>query len=150
MPTPNRPTTDKDVAARRSSDEAVLAEMTAPPGLEEAQESLGFWRQRLAELPVYRRAERREAQEAVERWEGLVRDAERARYGPSLIEEVLGALGVRWRPRPRRVLAGLGVLAVVLVALVIALAVAIVVFWPEIAPIVRTLLGNGEGGGGEG
>ncbi len=75
-------------------DDAVLAELTAPVALEDARESLAFWRGRLDELPLHKRAERKEAQDAIERWETKVRDAERAQYGPSVLEQVLGALGV--------------------------------------------------------
>jgi len=144
--TPDHPETDPTLAARRSADDALLAALTEPPALEEAQESLAFWQRRLAERPVYKPAERKEAQDAIERWEQKVRAAERARYGPGLIEQLRDTLGVRWRPTPRRLIAGLGALAVVLVPLLIALVVTVVVFWPGLEPIVRTLLDNGGGG----
>lgn len=143
VPEPDRASTDPALAARRSADDVLLAELSAPPALEDAQESLAFWRARLEELPVYRRAERREAHDAVERWEQHVRDAQRALYGPGLVEQLLESLGIRWRPQPRQLMLRLGAVAVVLALLVVALAVAVVVFWPQIEPIVRTLLNGG-------
>lgn len=151
MPPPDRSRREPPVPGDKTvlPDDAVLAELTAPVALEDARESLAFWRRRVDELPRHKRAERREAQDAIERWETNVREAERAQYGPSLLEQVLGAVGVRWRPRPRRLVAGLGAVAVVLLLLLVALVAAIVAFWPEIEPIVRTLLNSGgEGGGG--
>lgn len=139
---------DPAVAARRSADDVLLAELSEPPALDEARESLAFWQHRLAKLPVYKRSERKEAQLAVERWQQHVHAAERARYGPSLIEQLLQTLGIRWRPRLRRLIAGLGALVAVVVVLLVALVVAVVAFWPELEPIVRALLDNRGGGDG--
>lgn len=138
-----KPDLDPVLAAHRSADDALLAELTEPPPLEDAQETLDFWRRRLEDLPIYKRAERQEARESIERWQQRVRAAERARFGPSPLEQLLDALGLRWRPRKGRLIAGLGALAVLVLLSVIAAAIAIVVFWPEIEPIVRTLLNNG-------
>ncbi len=125
-----------------------MADLNKPSTVEEAQESLSFWRHRLAEQPVYKRAARQAAQVMVDRWRQRLAEAERARYGPGLLEQVLEGLGVRWRPNPRRLVAGLGVLAVVIVLGLIALVVGVVVFWPELEPIVRALSGGSRGGDG--
>jgi len=123
MPPPDRSRREPPVPGDKTvlPDDAVLAELTAPVALEDARESLAFWRTRLDELPLHKRAERKEAQDAIERWETNVREAERAQYGPSLLEQVLDTLGIRWRPKPRRLIAGLGAVAVVLLLLLVAL-----------------------------
>jgi hypothetical protein len=77
------------------------------------------------------------------RWKERLTAAERERYGPSPLEQLLDVLGIRWRPDPRRLIAGLGAVAVLLVVLLIVLIVALVVLWRELEPIVRTLIGGG-------
>jgi hypothetical protein len=129
--------------ARRSRDDELLADLTAPPPLEEARESYLFWRRRLAQLPRYKRAERSEAEQMAARWKQRLAAAERERYGPGLLEQVFDALSIRWRPNPRRLIAGLGALAALGLLILIALIAALIVFWPEIEPIVRTLVGGG-------
>jgi hypothetical protein len=60
-------------------DDRLLADLHAPPPLDEAREALAYWRHRLRMLPRYRRAQRREARAMVARWEERVRRAEIAR-----------------------------------------------------------------------
>jgi hypothetical protein len=129
MPTGDRSLSpDPTAQARRSRDDALLADLTAPPPLEEARESYDFWQRRLSQLPIHKRAERREAQQMAARWKQRLAAAERERYGPGPLEQLLDALGIRWRPNPRRLIAGLGALAALLLVLVILLIVAIIVF----------------------
>lgn len=151
---PDRQRADDAAAAQRRRDDELVAELTSPD-LDESRESYTYWRTRRESLPVHRRAERREAQEMVDRWKGRVDEAERAKHGPGLLEQVLDLLGVRWRPNPRRLISGLIVALVVAAVLLVALVVAVVVFWSELEPILRFFLGGngsgaGEGGGGEG
>jgi hypothetical protein len=152
MPAENTDEVDPQVMERRARDNELLAELTAPPSVEEARETYDFWRNRRATLPVYNRAERKEADQMASRWKERLAAAERERYGPSLLEQLFTALGVR-RPPPRlpsrrKIIFGLSAIAVFVLVFVIALLVAIVVFWPDIQPIVRTLLNsNGNGGG---
>jgi hypothetical protein len=61
-----------------------------------------YWLQRFDALPHHRRADRREAQEMITRWKQRVDEAQRARYGPGLLEQALTALNIAWRPNPRR------------------------------------------------
>lgn len=138
----------QQIAGRRSRDDALLADLTAPPSVEDARESLDYWQHRQADLPIHRRAERREAQEMVTRWQQRLAAAERELHGPGPVEQLLELLGIRWRPDPRRLLAGLGLLAALLTLALVAVVIAIVVFWPELEPIVRTLLNSGQGDGG--
>jgi hypothetical protein len=151
MPAEHLDNTDHQISERLARDDELLAELTAPPSLEEAREAHEFWRQRLATLPVYRRAQRKEAEEMAARWKERLAAAERERYGPGLLEQLLTALGVRWRPprlpSRRKIVFGLSAIAVVTLVVLIALLVAVVVFWPDIQPIVQTLL-NSNGGGG--
>ena len=64
---------------RRENDEALLADLTSPPPLEQARESYDYWRERAAELPIYRRAERKEAQAMAQQWrQRLAQAGERA------------------------------------------------------------------------
>lgn len=145
MPAPADQPTPEQSGKRRSDDDALLADLTAPPSLEEARKSYLYWRRRLASLPIHKRAERKEATEMVARWKQRLSAAERDHYGPGLIEQLLNVLNVRWRPSPRRLIAGLGAVALLLVIVLVAIVVAVVAFWPELEPIVRTLL---DGGGG--
>lgn len=148
MPASDDRPTQPQIAKRRSDDDALLADLTAPPTLEDARESYDYWQRRSSQLPIHRRAERKEAAEMATRWKERLTAAERERYGPGLSEQALDLLGIRWRPNPRRLIAGLGLLAVLLLIVLVALIIAIVVFWPELEPIVRTLIGNGNGEGG--
>jgi hypothetical protein len=152
MPPEYADNTDPQVTERRARDDHLLTELTAPPSVEEAREAYDFWRNRRAALPVYDRAERKEADQMASRWNERLAAAERQRYGPSLIEQLFTALGVR-RPPPRlpsrrKIIFGLSAIAVFVLVFVIALLVAIVVFWQDIQPIVRTLLNNNGNGGG--
>ena len=71
--------------ALEDPDRALLAEMTAPPSLEQARSSLAYWSERRATLPVYRRHARREADEMIRRCRERVAAAERMRYGTGLM-----------------------------------------------------------------
>lgn len=148
-PPPNNPSPPSP-ASPPDPDHELLDELTAPPPLDEAKQSLTYWEDRLHDLPHHRRAERREARAMVERWQGHVRDAERAQYGPGPLERLLDLAGIRWRPNRRRLALGLGLAGAIVLVMVIALLVAAVVFWSDIEPIVRTLTNGGNGGGGEG
>lgn len=129
------------VEVRRRADDELLAELREGPSLEEARESLDFWRRRREGLGRGQRRERREADEMIARWETRVRDAERERHGPTWLEQVGLA---RHLPALRRygrigvvVAASLTALAVVLV---IAVAVVAVVAWDDVGPVVRDIL----------
>lgn len=127
-------------------DDRLIAEASAPPTLDEARETLAFWEKRLAGLHVYERAERREAQEAVARSKQQVRDAERASYGPSPLEQLLAAAGIRRLPGRELVSVAKKVLIVIAV-LIVVLIVATIAFWSDIYPVLRDLTQLGEGGG---
>jgi hypothetical protein len=133
---------------RRERDDALLAELTAPPSLEEAEESYRYWLNRRDELPRRKRRERLEAEHMAERWKQRLHDAERERYGPGLIEQVLDALGMRWRPDVHRIARRLGILAILVLLVMVAAIVAVIVFWSDLQPIIHTF--TGAGGGGEG
>lgn len=105
--------------ANRHADEVLLEKMLAPPPLEQARASLEFWMQRRSGLPVYRRRDRREADEMVRRWRMRLAAAERARFGAGvfgLIRRLLARepgpwpiwqertfVALAWRVVPRRV-----------------------------------------------
>src|SRR3982074_2160624 len=96
----------------RDGDEALLANLTSPPPLDQARESYDYWRERAAELPIYRRAERKEAQAMAQQWRQRLAQAGRARYGPSLLAQLLTALGIRRPPHlpsRRTIITGLSV-----------------------------------------
>jgi hypothetical protein len=152
MPADPTDDTDPQVTERRARDNELLAELTAPPSVEEAREAYDFWRNRRATLPIYNRAERKEADRMATLWRERLTAAERQRYGPGLLEQLFTALGVRWRPPQlpsrRKIVFGLSAIAIFILVSLIALLVAVVVFWPDIQPIVRTLLNNNGSGGG--
>ena len=54
------------------SDQELLAEALAPPGLGDGMQSLGYWRNRRRGLPWYRLRARREAEDMILRWEQRV------------------------------------------------------------------------------
>lgn len=89
--------------AQRDPDLALIEQMTAPPPLEDARNSLEFWQRRRKALPLYKRAARREAKEMTVRWQERVRAAELARFEASLIGRVLKGLGISsiWFSRVR-------------------------------------------------
>src|SRR3982074_39515 len=90
--------TDPQVIERRARDNELLAELTAQPSVEEAREAYDFWRTRRATLPMHRRAHRKEAAGMAGRGRERLAAAEREQYGPGLLEQLLAALGLRWRP----------------------------------------------------
>jgi len=84
-------------ALRRSpglddAEDPALAEALAPAPLDDARESLEFWRARLSRAPRYRFRRRREAREMIGRWEARVRRAEIAAFGGGLT----GRLWAAW------------------------------------------------------
>ena len=58
-----------------STDDALLAQLQAPPDLSEGTEALAYWRGRRERLPWYRVAARREAARMTAVWERRVRAA---------------------------------------------------------------------------
>jgi hypothetical protein len=120
--------------ANRHADEVLLEKMLAPPPLEQARASLEFWIQRRSGLAIYRRRDRREADEMIRRWRTRLAAAERARFGTGLfglIRRLLAReqgpwpifqegtlIAIVWRVLPHRVaLVAMAVLGVVLVSL---------------------------------
>ena len=91
------------LVAIRDADELLVQSMLAPPPLEQARSSLEFWRERRKVLPLYRRRERREADEMIKRWGARVAAAERARFGTGLFGQIRRRLALEplsW-PFPR-------------------------------------------------
>jgi hypothetical protein len=81
----------------RDPDLQLIERMLAPPPLDDAHSSLAYWRRRRKNLPLYRRAARREAKEMATRWEDRVRAAEQARFEASPVGRLLTAVGIRGR-----------------------------------------------------
>lgn len=133
---------------RRESDDALLADLTAPPSLEDAQESYQYWLTRQQELPRHKRHERAEAEQMAARWKQRLDAARRERYGPTPFEQLLETLGIRWRPNVHRLIRNLSILAILAVILIIAVIVAIIAFWSDLQPVIHTLTGGGQGEGG--
>jgi len=90
--------------AERDPDLLLIEEMLAPPPLEDARNSLEYWRRRRKVLPLYRLAARREAKQMTVQWQETVRAAERARFEASPVGRLLGAIGIsgRWVERMLR------------------------------------------------
>lgn len=114
-------------SARRTAATSEEDALYATP-LEDAREALLYWRGRLATLPRYRRAQRREARTMVANWEARVRRARLARL-PGLVQWVMAVvadlmpsrrsvavLAVRHAGPVRRVLAGVVLVAVAVAA----------------------------------
>jgi hypothetical protein len=80
--------------AERDPDLVLIEQMTAPPPLEDARNSLEYWERRRKALPIYRRAARREAKEMAGRWHQRVRAAELARFEASFAGRLLTRLGI--------------------------------------------------------
>lgn len=132
----------------RDPDLLLIERMLAPPPLEDARSSLEFWQRRRRNLPLYRVAARREAKEMTSRCQEAVRAAERAEFESSPVGRFLAALGISglWWERARLAkkvavwvawtlvfrkvklvaggIAAVGVLMVVGVVVVLALAIA--------------------------
>lgn len=149
---PDRSPRTRQLAAL-NEDDRLIVEASSPPTLDEARKTLAFWEKRLAGLHVYERSERHEAQEAVVRSKQQVRDAERASYEPSPLQQLLDALGIR--RLPGRELASVAKKAVIVVAVIIVvLIVATIAFWSDIYPVLRDVFqlggAGGDGGGGGG
>src|SRR5690242_2432630 len=94
--------------SRPDPDLLLVEEMLAPPPLEDARRSLEYWERRRRDLPVYRRAARREARELADRWAERVRAAERVQFELSVPGRILKALGLSYvrlyRPTKRGLL----------------------------------------------
>jgi hypothetical protein len=90
--------------AQRDPDLLLIEEMLAPPPLEDARNSLEYWRRRRKVLPLYRLAARREAKQMTVQWQETVRAAERARFEASPVGRLLAAIGIsgRWVLRAQR------------------------------------------------
>lgn len=89
--------------AELDPDLVLINRMLAPPPLEDARSSLDYWERRKKALPLYRRADRREAREMALRWQERVRAAELARFEASPIGRLLARLGISsmWFQRAR-------------------------------------------------
>jgi hypothetical protein len=89
--------------ADRDPDLLLIERMLAPPPLEDARSSLEFWQRRRRNLPLYRRAARREAKEMTIRWQETVRAAEQAEFEATPVGRLLAALGISslWLQRAR-------------------------------------------------
>jgi hypothetical protein len=89
------------MAATRDPDLLLIERMLAPPPLEDARNSLEYWRRRRKVLPLYRLAARREARQMTAQWQETVRAAERARFESSPVGRLLAAIGIsgRWAER---------------------------------------------------
>jgi hypothetical protein len=68
----------------RDPDELLIEELLRPPPLEQARNSLEFWKRRRAGLRLYRLKARREAKAMVRVARAQVAAAERVRYGSGL------------------------------------------------------------------
>lgn len=122
------------------ADPRLLAEIQAGPTVEEAQSSLDHWRQRRASLPFYRRRARREAEQAVRQWSERLRAARRRRYGPSLLERGAEALGLEATEATRIVARTARRLALTIAVVVVLVAAATIILWPELEPILRLFI----------
>ena len=133
--------------ADRDPDLLLIEQMLAPPPLEDARNSLEYWRRRRKVLPLYRLAARREAKQMTFQWQETVRAAEQARFESSPVGRLLTAIGIsgRWvlqMRRARKVLLWLawafvsrklkvvvgGVAAAMLIVVVAVVAAVVVVF----------------------
>ncbi len=110
------------MSRRESADEQLLRQLHAPPDLDDAIQSLEYWRRRSRQLPWYRIRARREAVRMTVRWEQRVGAAvvsqHRAPLEARLAADVLVArtrVG-RWTRRAVIVVASMVTTVVVLVA----------------------------------
>jgi hypothetical protein len=87
----------------KDPDLLLIERMLAPPPLEDARSSLEFWQRRRKNLPLYRRAARREAKEMTIRLQETVRAAEQAEFEATPVGRLLAALGISglWLQRAR-------------------------------------------------
>ena len=82
------------MAATKDPDLLLIERMLAPPPLEDARNSLEYWRARRKRLPLYRLAARREAKEMALFWHERVRAAELARFEASPAGRLLARVGI--------------------------------------------------------
>lgn len=117
----------------RDADDVLLADLNAPPSVEDALEAHRYWRDRRDRLPLLRRSARREAELMTARWKERLVAAERERYGPGLVEQLRGLiehllllLGVRRLPDTRRFVRRAQQLAAATVALTALFVIAVI------------------------
>jgi hypothetical protein len=111
--------------------------------LVEARNSLRYWEQRHRQLPWYRRSDRREAGEMAGRWRDHIRAFEHRRLGRGPAGQLVALFGAHLaRTLVHRAAVALAVAAVVLLVVIVAL----VAFWPEIAPALRDIAAIVAGG----
>lgn len=99
-----------------STDDALLAQLQAPPDLSEGTEALAYWRGRRERLPWYRVAARREAARMTVVWERRVRAALIQQRGLSVgmrLQAVRVISAVWFRRSTRRLFRTVAVLSVV-------------------------------------
>lgn len=85
---------------RLDADQLLIEEMLCPPPLEQARNSLEYWRQRRRALPLYRVTARREAIDMTRRWQLEVEAAARIRYGTGLtglVRRLLAGEPIPWK-----------------------------------------------------
>jgi hypothetical protein len=85
---------------RLDADQLLIEQMLCPPPLEQARNSLEFWRQRRRTLPLYRLMARREAAAMTRLWHTEVEAAARMRYGTGLVglvRRLLAGEPVPWK-----------------------------------------------------
>lgn len=108
------------MSRRESKDEHLLGRLPAPPDLDDAVESLDYWRRRRQQLPWYRTRARREAMRMMLRWEQRVGAAVVSKH-PAPLEARFAASVLVARTRltrwTRRV--GIAMLATVVTAVVL-------------------------------
>ncbi len=108
------------MSRRESTDEQLLRQLHAPPDLDDAIQSLEYWRRRSRELPWYRIRARREAVRMTVRWEQRVGAAVVSqRRAPLEARLAAGVLVARTRLTRWTRRAGIAVVATVTTVLVL-------------------------------
>ncbi len=108
------------MSPRESTDEQLLRQLHAPPDLDDAIQSLEYWRRRSRELPWYRIRARREAVRMTVRWEQRVGAAVVSqRRAPLEARLAAGVLVARTRLTRWTRRAGIAVVATVTTVLVL-------------------------------
>ncbi len=110
------------MSRRESTDEQLLRQLHAPPDLDDAIQSLEYWRRRSRQLPWYRIRARREAVRMTVRWEQRVGAAVVSQHRAPLEARLAAGVLVartrvgRWTRRAVIVVASMVTTVVVLVA----------------------------------
>jgi hypothetical protein len=120
--------------ALASTDDRLLAELKAPPDLNEGLRSLAYWHERRQRLSWYRVPARREAVRMITRWERRVQEAMFSQPGvPITARAAAGLLVTRTRLRrwSRR--------AVFVITAVFALSVLTAPFVAALVLVIHTL-----------